>query len=112
MSASHIKLLYVIATVLELAGVSSLVTRLVIGRERAKSHRTRKPHFGPVFRRTDTEPDSQQIARQQEKLATEQSRQERHLLGLLEGHWTEWLGGACLLVGILVGAIANIANTN
>ena len=112
MSVSHIRLLYVIATALELAGVSSLVTKLVIGRERAKSHRTREPHFGPVFRRTGTEPDSQHIARQQEKLATEQSRQEHHLLGLLEGHWTEWLGGACLIVGIIVGAIANIANTN
>jgi len=37
--------------------------------------------------------------------------QEAEILALLEGHWTATWGAGLLILGVIIGTVANIANT-
>jgi hypothetical protein len=110
-----IKCIYVAAALLEVSGVGCVIWGLSTGRRRARAFKREKHSFRRDFRfpRGSRAPtlEAAHVEQQQQTLAQEQRHQEQEILGLLAGRRSEWMGAMLLIVGIVAGTVANIANT-
>jgi hypothetical protein len=110
------KVLYVLAALLEVAGVGGVIWGLDAGRRRAHEFKAEKSHLRASrgFRKGTNARASEavQIKEQQVTLEQEQTHQEQEIVGLLSGQRSEWIGALLLVAGIVVATIANIANTH
>jgi hypothetical protein len=113
--ATVVECVYVAGALLEVAGVGCVIWGLSTGRRRARAFKRERPHFGRDFRfsRGLRAPalETAQVTRQQRKLENEQEHQKEEILGLLAGRRSEWIGAILLILGIVAGTVANIANT-
>lgn len=115
MAPTLVKCVYVAGSLLEVAGVGCVIWGLSTGRRRARAFKRERLHFGREFRfpRGFRPPaqEAAQVTRHQRKLENEQEHQKEEILGLLAGRRSEWIGAILLILGIVAGTVANIANT-
>jgi hypothetical protein len=115
MTATVIECLYVVAALLEVAGVGCVIWGLGTGRRRARAFKREKPRHKPVFRfpsgTRSPAREAAEVKGRQRSLENEQKHQEEEILGLLAGRRSEWVGAVLLIGGLIAGTIANIANT-
>jgi hypothetical protein len=105
-----IRVLYLAAALLEIAGISLVFVGVRIGRRRARVFRAiPRPHAGTVMR------FGNRVVRDAERWEQRSRRFEREneseIANILEGNWTAVMGAFLLIVGVIIGTIGNVANT-
>jgi hypothetical protein len=112
LGVAAVRILYVVTATLEVGGVGCVILGLTGGRRRAEEFQAKKPsrksrRLSRGTRRSHAPGPEQLVA----EVAQEQTHQEQELVAILSGSRAEWIGAFLLVAGVLVGTVANLANT-